>query len=85
MMLGACAGSTSGGLKMARLVILLKSIVRDVRKALHPRSFNVIQFEGKPVEESVVSGVGSYFALYMTVMICPSCWYLSMSLTLQRP
>ncbi len=69
MMLGACAGSTSGGLKMARLVILLKSIVRDVRKALHPRSFNVIQFEGKPVEESVVSGVGSYFALYMTVMI----------------
>ena len=48
---------------------MLKSIVRDIKKALHPRSFNVIQYEGKPVEESVVSGVGSYFALYMVISV----------------
>ncbi len=69
MILGASAGSTGGGLKTARLIILLKSIVRDIKKALHPRSFSVIQYEGKPVEESVVSGVGSYFALYMVITV----------------
>ena len=69
MVLGACAGSTGGGLKTARLVLLLKSIVRDTRKALHPRSFSVIQYEGKPVDEATVSGVGSYFALYMVIAV----------------
>lgn len=69
MILGASAGSTGGGLKTARLILLLKSIARDIRRALHPRSFNVIQYEGKPVEESVVSGVGSYFALYMVIAV----------------
>ena len=69
MILGASAGSTGGGLKTARLIILLKSVVRDIKKALHPRSFNVIQYEGKPVEESVVSGVSSYFALYMVIAV----------------
>ena len=69
MVLGACAGSTGGGLKTARLVLLLKSIVRDIRKALHPRSFSVIQYEGKPVDEATVSGVGSYFALYMVIAV----------------
>ncbi len=69
MVLGACAGSTGGGLKTARLVLLLKSIVRDIKRALHPRAYTVIHYEGKPVEESTVSGIGSYFALYMVIAV----------------
>ena len=68
MILGASAGSTGGGLKTARLILLLKSIVRDIRRALHPRSYVTIRYEGKVVEESVVDGVSSYFALYVVIL-----------------
>lgn len=70
MFLGACAGSTGGGLKISRFVILLKSIRRDVHKALHPRAYSLIRFEEKTVEEDMVRGVSSYFALYIFLMFC---------------
>jgi len=70
MFLGASAGSTGGGLKIARFVILLKSIRRDVHKALHPRAYSLIRFEEKTVDEDTVRGVGSYFALYMLLLVC---------------
>jgi trk system potassium uptake protein TrkH len=69
MIVGACAGSTGGGLKIARVIILLKSILRDIRRALHPRNYSAIRLEGKMVDDSVASGVGSYFALYMIMSI----------------
>ena len=69
MVLGASAGSTGGGLKTARLILLLKSIGRDIRRALHPRSYVNIRYEGKVVEESVVDGVSSYFALYTVILV----------------
>lgn len=69
MFIGACAGSTAGGLKVSRLVLLLKVIRREFQRAIHPRSANVIRFENKKVEENVLSGVVIYFALYMFAIL----------------
>ena len=64
MFIGACAGSTGGGFKVTRVIILFKMIKREFIKLLHPRSVRVIRFEGKPLDESTVSNTGSYLAVY---------------------
>ncbi len=69
MMIGACAGSTGGGLKVSRAVLLIKMIGREIRHLLHPRSVNAIKFEGKPVDGAILKGVSSYFAIYMVCMV----------------
>lgn len=61
MYVGACAGSTGGGLKVSRLVILLKSLKREINKLIHPYSVSHIKFEGVAVDEDVVKGVNGYF------------------------
>lgn len=68
MVLGACAGSTGGGIKTARLVILLKSIRRELRRMAHPRSVSVVRAEGKVVEEETVQGVHTYLLFYSVIM-----------------
>lgn len=65
MFIGGCAGSTAGGLKVSRVVLMFKKIRCELRKMIHPRSVNVVRFEGKKVEESTLSGVTTYFAVYM--------------------
>ncbi len=65
MFVGGCAGSTAGGLKVGRVVILFSSIKRHFRKLLHPRSVSVVKFEDKALDSTVLSNVQNYFALYM--------------------
>ncbi len=65
MFIGACAGSTGGGIKVSRIVILAKSVKRELKKILHPRSVSVLSFEGKRLEEQTVSSVSSYLAVYI--------------------
>jgi len=65
MISGACAGSTAGGLKVSRTVMLFKSVVKEIRKMLHPRSVGKVHFEGKSVEESTLNSVSTYFVIYM--------------------
>lgn len=65
MFIGACAGSTGGGIKVSRIVILAKSVKREIKKLLHPRSVSVLRFEGKKLEEQTVSSVSSYLAVYI--------------------
>lgn len=65
MFTGACAGSTAGGLKMSRLVLLVKSVFRELKKMLHPRSVKVVKVDGKRVDEQVLGSVTTYFAIYM--------------------
>ena len=67
MFVGACAGSTAGGLKVSRVVLMFKSIRRRLRKMIHPRSVDIVRFEGKPAEESTLTGVLTYFAVYMVL------------------
>ena len=64
MFIGACAGSTGGGIKVSRLVIYVKSIYREIQKLLRPRAVNRLRLEGKPVDESVVRGQNAYLAVY---------------------
>lgn len=65
MFLGGCGGSTAGGLKVSRAVLMCKLISREFRKMLHPTSVRAVRFEGKQVDEQTLSSVTTYFALYM--------------------
>ncbi|MBO4419571.1 MAG: TrkH family potassium uptake protein [Oscillospiraceae bacterium] len=67
MFLGACAGSTAGGIKVSRAVLLFKTYRREVRHLLHPRAVTSVRFEGKPVDSPTLISVGTYFALYIGV------------------
>ena len=69
MIIGACAGSTGGGIKVSRLIILLKSFKKEVRKLFHPRSVTVIKLEGKPIDVSLSHSTVTYFMMYMVIMI----------------
>ncbi len=68
MFVGGCAGSTAGGLKVSRIIILLKSVKSEFTKLLHPRSVVTVKFEGKPLEDSVKRGVMTYFAFYSFIL-----------------
>lgn len=68
MLTGACAGSTSGGVKMVRIVILFKSVKREIRKIIHPRSVNLVRVDGQAVGEDVISGCMQFFAAYACVL-----------------
>lgn len=67
MLIGACAGSTAGGLKVSRVIILFKSIRRELKKMIHPRSVSTVRLEGKSVDDATISGVGVYFALFIAI------------------
>ena len=65
MFIGACAGSTAGGLKVSRVVILFKMGLREIKRMIHPRSVGSVNFEGKEVDEHTKSSITTYFAVYM--------------------
>ncbi len=69
MMVGGCAGSTAGGLKVARVMILFKTSAKELWKTLHPRSVSAVKFEGKILEQETASGVVYYFVLYMMCLV----------------
>ena len=68
MIVGACAGSTGGGIKVSRLIVLLKSGLRDIKKAINPRSVETVKLDRRTVDEPVVRGISVFFATYMIVM-----------------
>lgn len=69
MITGACAGSTAGGLKISRVVMLYKMIRAELHRMLHPHSVSVVKCEGKPVDNVVLKGVSVYFAIYALCII----------------
>ncbi len=69
MVLGACAGSTCGGLKCARALLLFKSLRRNIRKVLNPRKVQVVRINGKVVDESVLDNANAYLAAYVMIII----------------
>ena len=64
MFIGACAGSTGGGFKVSRVIILAKSIYRQLIQFIYPRSVSVIKLDGKTADEEIVTGVSTYLATY---------------------
>ena len=69
MFVGACAGSTGGGLKVSRIVLLLKSIRRELHRQLHPRAVEVIHMDQKAVDEQVLKNGSIYLAIYCLIGI----------------
>lgn len=64
MFVGACAGSTGGGIKISRFVIAIKTIFKDIKHMLHPRSVGSVKFEGKAIDSQTINGISVYFAIY---------------------
>jgi trk system potassium uptake protein TrkH len=69
MFIGASAGSTGGGLKVVRVQLLLKSMIRDIRRTIHPKSVNTVKLDGHTVDESILSGVQGFFFAYFLILI----------------
>ena len=69
MFSGGCAGSTAGGMKVSRVLILWKSLARELKRMVHPNHVSVIKVDGQPVEERVVSSTGAYIMAYMVVLL----------------
>ena len=69
MFIGASAGSTGGGLKVSRVLLLMKSIRRTIRKALHPRRVQPVYMDGRAVSEEVCDNVNAYLAIYCVILV----------------
>ncbi len=69
MFIGASAGSTGGGLKVSRVLLLAKNIRRTIGKTLHPRKVYLVTMDGKNVDESICNGVDAYLAVYCAILL----------------
>ena len=69
MFVGACAGSTSGGLKVSRIVIAWKNLKNEISSFVHPKRVQIIRLEGRKVGNDIVKSVNTYLVLYFLVFI----------------
>ena len=69
MVIGACAGSTGGGIKVARVLLLLKSLRRNIRQIMNPKKVMVVRNNGRPVDEKVLDNTNAYLAAYVVIVI----------------
>lgn len=67
MLIGACAGSTGGGMKVSRIVIWMKETKKEIAALLHPRSVKVLKMEGKVIGNDVVQSANAYFIAYFFI------------------
>ena len=68
MVIGACAGSTGGGFKCSRVVLMLKELRRSVQRIIHPGKVQVIRFNGRAVEEKVMDNTKAFMAAYAIIL-----------------
>ncbi|MBQ8559877.1 MAG: TrkH family potassium uptake protein [Tyzzerella sp.] len=69
MVIGACAGSTGGGMKVSRVLILLKSVKQELKRIVHPKSVNIVKVNGKKVGEETLHNAYVYFVAYIAIFI----------------
>lgn len=69
MFCGACAGSTGGGIKVSRFVIVIKNLGKELNSYIHPKSIRKVKFEGKPVDHDVVRSINVYFTTFLTIFV----------------
>ncbi len=67
--IGACAGSTGGGIKMVRFMIVAKAAMTGVRRFVRPRAIHAVRVDGQTLEEGVVASVTGYFAMWVFVFL----------------
>jgi len=68
MVVGACAGSTGGGLKVARVLLLLKGVRRNIRQMLNPRKVEVVRNNESVVDEKILSNTNAYLSAYVVIL-----------------
>ncbi len=69
MVIGACAGSTGGGIKCSRVVILWRSAMRRIKQVLNPRRVEVVRVNREPLDEKLVSGTEGYLGIYCFIIV----------------
>ena len=69
MFTGACAGSTSGGMKQIRVILLVKNLRREVQRILRPRQITTIRSDGDRVDEPILSGISLFFFAYILLLL----------------
>ena len=72
MFIGACAGSTAGGVKVMRLILLGKALVQDVERQVRPKTVEVLRVRGRVFSEEVRRGVLAFFSIYMLIFVVGS-------------
>ena len=77
MFIGSCAGSTAGGLKVGRLVIMVKAVFADMKRMLHPNAVTAVRYEGRALTEKQIRGTYQYVSVYVCLFIV-SCLLLSL-------
>ena len=69
MVIGGSAGSTGGGFKISRVIILIKSAINQIYFELHPNSVKIVRFEDKPIDSHLLRSVTSYLLAYILIII----------------
>lgn len=69
MFIGACSGSTGGGIKVSRIIIVLKTVIKELHSYIHPRSVRKIKIDGKPVEHDVVRSTNVYLITFTIIFV----------------
>jgi len=69
MFCGACAGSTGGGIKVSRVLILFRSMRLQIREVLHPKAVSTLQFDGKPLDKHTIKSTSVYLSTYTFLFI----------------
>ena len=69
MIIGACAGSTGGGMKVSRVLILFKNQAREIRRMIHPHAVETLTMDKKKVEKSAISGTSAFLSVYFVIML----------------
>lgn len=68
--IGGCAGSTGGGMKVIRVMLLYKQMVREIRRLVHPNAVLVIKLGDRAISDNVISAVWAFFFLYIASIVC---------------
>lgn len=69
MFIGASAGSTGGGIKVSRFIILGKSVGQEIHKVLHPNAVTVVKLNGRRIGQDTMRGINVYFAAYVFILV----------------
>lgn len=77
MIIGACAGSTGGGFKVSRVIIMVKSFFAEIRRIITPRAVITVRLDDMPVDKQTLNSTKVYTAVYM-ILICVFTWILSL-------
>ena len=62
MFIGACAGSTGGGIKVSRIIVMFRTMIKELGSYIHPKSIRKIEMDGKVIEHEVLAGASTSFS-----------------------